>query len=127
MKVMLHITFLIMDRTKLNSFIFYFLSIQGSSLFKYIHFTSRDVKCLYGGRKKVAPHVIISVVILSCPSITLTVHFIYVCQRLFGDNFFHYLLFLTETFIRSTFFIQPETKFQLDPTNNEKFPHRPPL
>ena len=26
-----------------------------------------------------------------------------------------------------TFFIQPETKFQLDPTKDKDFPHRPPL
>jgi len=28
-----------------------------------------------------------------------TVHFMQVCQRLFGDNFFYYFLFLTETFV----------------------------
>ena len=31
------------------------------------------------------------------------------------------------TWCVSTFFIQPETKFQLDPTKDKDFPHRPPL
>ena len=36
-------------------------------------------------------------------------------------------LFLAETFMMcvNVFSIQPETKFQLDPTKNEKYPHRP--
>jgi len=57
-----------------------------------------------------------------------TVHFIYVCQRLFGDNFFITSYFeLKVSWCVSTFFIWPGTKFQLDPTKNEKFPHRPQL
>ena len=57
-----------------------------------------------------------------------TVHFISLCQRLFGDNFFIICFFqLKLSRCVSTFFIRPETKFQLDPTKDKEFPHRPPL
>ena len=43
--------------------------------------------------------------------------------------FFYFFLFLTETFIMcvNVFFIQLGTQFQLDPTKDKEFPHRPPL
>ena len=43
------------------------------------------------------------------------------------NNFCIICYFLAENFIMCVNVLQPETKFQLDPTRNEKFPHRPPL
>jgi len=42
---------------------------------------------------------------------------------------FYFFLFLSENFhdVCQLFFIYSETKFQLDPTKNEKFPHRPQI
>ena len=43
-------------------------------------------------------------------------------------NFFLTCYFLLKlSWCVSTFFIQPETKFQLDPTKNKKFPDRSPI
>ena len=57
-----------------------------------------------------------------------TVHFILVCPRLFGDNFFLTCFFRAElTRYASTFFMKSETTFQLDPSKDEDSPYRPPL
>ena len=59
----------------------------------------------------------------SRPDLGSTVHFILVCQTIFGYNFLYSLLFPAET----GFFMYSETKFQLDLTKDKEFPHRSPI
>ena len=56
-----------------------------------------------------------------------TVHFIAVCQRLFGDNFIItcFILELKLTCYTSMFFMSSGTKFQLDPAKDKTFPIDP--
>ena len=52
-----------------------------------------------------------------------------VISSMFCDIFFITVFFfeLKLTWYASMFFIKSETKFQLDPTKDKEFPHRPPL
>ena len=57
-----------------------------------------------------------------------TVHFILVFQAIFCDNFFITSYFkLKLSWCVSMLFMKVTTKFRLDPTVNEKFPHIPPF
>ena len=67
-------------------------------------------------------HVYLVQICILMRKILSTVYFIYVCQTLFGNNFFYFFLFQDETF-----FMYSETKSQLDPTTIDNFPHRRPL
>ena len=61
-----------------------------------------------------------------CLLSSVTVHFIWVCQTLFDDNFFITAYFwLKLSWCVSTFFMLSLTTFQLDPTKDKEFPHRP--
>jgi len=62
-------------------------------------------------------------------ALSTIVHFILVCQRLFGDDFFLLLLIfswnLHEAYER--FLCVSETNVQLDTTKDNEIPHIPPL
>ena len=78
-----------------NSTFIDFLKIDSLSKFQLIIFIARHFSTASNTAPKRDP-------ICDCVSFRCgftTAHFIYVCQRLFGDNFFYYFFFLAEIFM----------------------------